>query len=213
MRKLTNLFLISSGLKQIFTMLTFLIIIFSLTACSGKADTAVSDLEKCLGTVKTKKTFDDLTKEQQIAIANCMLAHNEPVKQKFEKMSPEEQGKFEKDLKAAIEKSEYKEILSELNYETLKDMTNEKVNSSADKSISDISTPSLDGMTAAREMCDCADKHVGDQAALEICQKDWEEKWSPKMKSMSEKDSITFIKVVRENATQCVQNAAKSIGK
>ena len=112
------------NLKQITKMLIVAIIIsISLTACTGNiGKVTVTDLEKCLGNAKTKKDVDNLSKEQLTAMAKCMLVPMDALKKKMESMKPEEKEKLEKEYADAVDKSEYKEVLSGIDYDKIKEL-------------------------------------------------------------------------------------------
>jgi hypothetical protein len=111
-------------LKQIFNLLTMAIIAIALiTSCGGETvNTTVSQLEKCLGSNKTNDDLNNLSKEQAIEIAKCMLEPMENIKEEVDNMSSEDQEKFGKEFTDAINKSEYKEVLKDMDYDKIKEL-------------------------------------------------------------------------------------------
>jgi len=109
-------------LKQIFNLMSVAIIAITLTtSCGGgKVKTTVSQLEECLGSNKTNDDLRNLSKEQAIEIARCMLEPMENIKEEVDNMSSEDQAKFGKEFSDAINKSEYKEVLEGMNYDKIK---------------------------------------------------------------------------------------------
>lgn len=95
---------------------TFLII-----SCGGNENQkTIKNLEKCLGNIKTAEDSSHISQEEAISIAQCMLPHLQAVKDKVDKMSRDEAEKFLKELETETEKSDYKEIIKELNYRKVK---------------------------------------------------------------------------------------------
>src|SRR5690554_65269 len=95
---------------------TFLII-----SCGGNENQkTIKNLEKCLGNIKTAEDSNHISQEEAISIAQCMLPHLQAVKDKVDKMSRDEAEKFLKELETETEKSDYKEIIKELNYRKVK---------------------------------------------------------------------------------------------
>jgi hypothetical protein len=102
---------------------------FVMISCGGNENQkTIKNLEKCLGTMKTIEDSSNISEEEAIAIANCMLPHLQAVKDKVDKMSREEAEKFLKELEFETEKSDYKEIIKELNYRKVKKLANLKQN-------------------------------------------------------------------------------------
>ena len=120
------------NLKQIFNLLAIAIIAIALTtSCGGeKVNTTVSQLEKCLGSNKTNDDLNNLSKEQAIEIAKCMLEHTENIKEEVDNMSSEDQEKFGKEFTDAINKSEYKEVLKDMDYDKIKELASANESSS-----------------------------------------------------------------------------------
>lgn len=102
---------------------------FVMISCGGNENQkTIKNLEKCLGTIKTIEDSNNISEEEAIDIANCMLPHLQAVKDKVDKMSREEAEKFLKELESETEKSDYKEIIKELNYRKVKKLANLKQN-------------------------------------------------------------------------------------
>ena len=100
---------------------------FVMISCGGNENQkTIKNLEKCLGTMKTIEDSNNISEEEAIDIANCMLPHLQAVKDKVDKMSREEAEKFLKELESETEKSDYKEIIKELNYRKVKKLANLK---------------------------------------------------------------------------------------
>jgi hypothetical protein len=95
-----------------------------ITSCGSGGKKAIGGLEKCLGNMKTLEDGKNITKEQSIVIAKCMLPQLDELKAKVEKMSESERVSFQKEVLDATNKSEYKEILNEMNYERVKTLAN-----------------------------------------------------------------------------------------
>lgn len=102
---------------------------FVMISCGGNENQkTIKNLEKCLGTIKTIEDSSNISEEEAIDIANCMLPHLQAVKDKVDKMNREEAEKFLKELESETEKSDYKEIIKELNYRKVKKLANLKQN-------------------------------------------------------------------------------------
>lgn len=98
--------------------------VFLMTSCSeNENQKTVKNLEKCLGAVKTIEDSNSISQEEAIEMAKCMLPHLQKVKDKVDKMKREEAQQFLQELETETEKSEYSEIIKELNYRKVKKLT------------------------------------------------------------------------------------------
>lgn len=103
-------------------------------SCGGNENQkTIKNLEKCLGNIKTIEDSNSISEEEAIDIANCMLPHLQAVKDKIDKMSRDEAEKFLKELESETEKSDYKEIIKELNYRKVKELANLKQNNDSEE--------------------------------------------------------------------------------
>jgi len=150
-----------NNFKQIFSMLAIAIIAVTLTtSCGGgKVKTTISQLEKCLGDNKTNDDLNNLSKDQAVEIAKCMLGPMEDFKKEIDNMSSEDQEKFSKEFADAIEKSEYKEILIDLDYDQIKELANQTENS-------DISSSDDTNNNSAGESVSDCDQFIEDYDAF-----------------------------------------------
>lgn len=107
---------------------------FLIISCGGNENQkTIKNLEKCLGNIRTIEDANTISQEEAVSIAQCMLPHLQNVKNKVDKMSRDEAEKFLKELETETEKSDYKEIIKELNYRKVKklaDLGSEKSESS-----------------------------------------------------------------------------------
>ena len=126
----------TKNLYQIFFAAICVAAIFA--SCSGsKVKNDIAVIEKCLGDIKTEKQAKKLSKEEAVTIAKCMLPHMEAIKDRLDNMSSEEREKYNKELDEAVEKSEYKEMIKGMDYDTVKELAdNEDESSSSDVSSS-----------------------------------------------------------------------------
>lgn len=94
---------------------------FLMISCGGNENQkTIKNLEKCLGNIKTAEDSNHISQEEAISIAQCMLPHLQAVKNRVDKMNRDEAVKFLKELETETEKSDYKEIIRELNYRKVK---------------------------------------------------------------------------------------------
>ena len=150
-----------NNFKQIFKVLALAIVAVTLaTSCGGgKVKTTISQLEKCLGNNKTNADLNNLSKDQAVEIAKCMLGPMEDFKKEIDNMSPQDQEKFSKEFADAIEKSEYKEILIDLDYDQIKELANQTEDS-------DISSGDDTTNTATGESVSECDQFIKDYDAF-----------------------------------------------
>jgi len=107
--------------KKVSILLIATVFTLFITSCGGgKIKSNVSQMEKCLGSNKTTADLNKLSKNEASAIAKCMLEPMENLKNEGDKLSSDDQKKFENELRDALNKSEFKDILINLNYDKIK---------------------------------------------------------------------------------------------
>jgi len=151
-----------NNFKQIFNVLAIAIVAVTLaTSCGGggKVKTTISQLEKCLGNNKTSADLNNLSKDQAVEIAKCMLGPMGDFKKEIDNMSSQDQEKFGKEFADAIEKSEYKEILKDLDYDKIKELANQTKDS-------DVSSSDDTNKTSAGESVSDCDQFIKDYDAF-----------------------------------------------
>lgn len=113
-----------NAIKSNLKLLAIVIASAFLTVSCGETENrkTVKNLEKCFGNIKTIKDAEVLSQEEAIEIAQCMLPHLQSVKDKVDKMSREEAGIFLDQLEVETNKSEYSEIIKELDYRKVKQL-------------------------------------------------------------------------------------------
>lgn len=112
--------------KQILSLIATAIIAFTLSvSCEdGNSNITVSKLEKCLGDVKTNSDFKNLSYEHTIEIAKCMLVHMNDYSEEYSSKSSTDKAKMQKEFRAAMFKSEYKDVLLALDYLVIENLAN-----------------------------------------------------------------------------------------
>lgn len=97
-----------------------------LTSCGREENTPqkiVQELEKCLEGIKPEEV-NDISEEKAVEISKCMLPYLQKVKENTEKMSHKESEEFSEKLRTELEKSKYKEILVNMDYDKVKELAN-----------------------------------------------------------------------------------------
>lgn len=117
-------------MKNNFYLTLILISVIILSSCSNPEQKWVKKFESCYGSIKTNEDAKNLSQDEALNIAQCLLNHCDELQSKIESMSEKKQEKFAEKLKNAIEKSEHKELLLELDCDAIRDFVNENVENS-----------------------------------------------------------------------------------
>lgn len=101
----------------------FILLIFFIS-CKPKVSTGlIAKTEKCLGIIKTKADFQRLKDEEKLLIYKCLVSSLAEVNTKIQSLTPSDRKKEEENLKSESQNSEYKEILFDLRYDDLVEIT------------------------------------------------------------------------------------------
>ena len=96
---------------------------FFLMSCGKPSpESIIKECEACLGENKTEHELKGLSKKEISELAVCLIGPIEKMHKSIKTMEVGEATEYTKKLKAAMEQSEYVGILSDLNYERLKEM-------------------------------------------------------------------------------------------
>lgn len=147
-------------MKKVSILLIATVFTLFITSCGGgKIKSNVSQMEKCLGSNKTTADLNKLSKNEASAIAKCMLEPMENLKNEGDKLSSDDQKKFENELRDALNKSEFKDILINLNYDKIKRLASLVPENSSSSSSNSNSTSSSPSASSDANASDC-DKFI-----------------------------------------------------
>jgi hypothetical protein len=94
-----------------------------LASCGSPApEKIIKDCEACFGDNNTNHELKGLSKKEAAELAICLLGPIEKMRATLQKMDANEAEDYKSKLKAAMEQSDYKNILARLNYGKLKEM-------------------------------------------------------------------------------------------
>lgn len=94
-----------------------------LTSCGSPGpESVIRECEKCLGENKTIHELKGLSKKEASELAVCLMGPMEGMRKAVGEMEVNDAVEYTNKVKAAMEQSEYKEILHRLDYKALKEM-------------------------------------------------------------------------------------------
>lgn len=108
-------------------MTIFGVILFAsviLTSCSN-GGSFVTELEKCLGETKTLEQLKQLSKDEAVKMAQCMLPHIESFQSELDNYEGEAREALIESFNAKVKNSEYKEVLNAMNPDKIKKLAEE----------------------------------------------------------------------------------------
>lgn len=102
--------------------------ILFLGSCSQQSEPEriVQELENCLGEVKTQEDAQKMSKEEAVSLAECMLPRMKSFKEQFKSLSKDESKKLGAEMSAAIDASEYKELIEAMSLRKLQRLIDSK---------------------------------------------------------------------------------------
>jgi len=136
-----------------------------LASCGSPApEKIIKDCEACFGDNNTKHELKGLSKKEAAELAVCLLGPIEKMRATLQKMDANEAEEYKNKLKAAMEQSDYKEILARLNYEKLKEM--ELAYQYESKTIDELATMYCEWATKEAAAKDSDDKEAREEADM-----------------------------------------------